>query len=351
MRKTLVAAAIAAFTCAVAFGQSALVSLQNQEDSTFYYVIDPKETEGLTAGSPLLASKVARYFSTPDADASFASLAPQAQTRLSGLSEGSHLLVGFFATGDEDLFPVRVVALQVDSRVGERFYALFSSPAQLNVTRGVGKLAQFARPAAQSADLPAAQSADLPAAQSADLPAAGLATIATFTPAYDPAVFTRERQGEFAVRPIAESRYWAQKGTRIAAVRAGMDEGTLRLSLAVPDGFAAPVSYFLYIFGSRTAGKENSVTLEIEPRARGDRAVCLLWQKGVSAPRLVGVAKTTATTVDLDIGAEVLRADVLPLTGENPTVDLTAGWYDKGLGAWEEYYYTTFPASAIPVTR
>lgn len=84
MNKTLILAAVSAFTCALAFGQSPAVSLQNQEDSTFYYVIDPKELAGLSAGSPLLASKVAGYLSTPDTGTTFASLGPQAETRLTG---------------------------------------------------------------------------------------------------------------------------------------------------------------------------------------------------------------------------------------------------------------------------
>ena len=148
MKTMYVAAVLAAVIGAAAGAQSPSVVLQNQEDSTFYYVIDPKELVGLSAGSPLLASKVAGYFSTADSTVTFAALAPQAETKLTDLPEGVHMLVGFFAQLDADSFPVRVVALQADSTVGERFYAVFANPAQVNVPRGIGKLAQFARPAA-----------------------------------------------------------------------------------------------------------------------------------------------------------------------------------------------------------
>jgi hypothetical protein len=358
MNKTLMCAAAAAFCCVVAFGQSPTVSLQNQEDATFYYVIDPKELAGLSAGSPLLASKVAGYFSATDPGTTFATLAPQAEAKLTGLSDGTHMLVGFFAELDADDFPVRVVALQSDSNVGERFYAVFASPAQLNVRRGVGKLAEFARPgstqAAAASTQPAGGTAQAVAAAAAGggtdagQPAGGaeLPDIAGFSAAFDPAVFTRESSGTFQVLPISQSRSWKQTGTRILSVKGGMDSSGMKLVLDVPGGFAPSVSYFLYMFDTRDAGRENPVTLEIQPVARPDRGACILWRKG-SAPRLLGTVKTSGSSVELDVGADDLASGALASAGREPTVDLTAGWYDKALGVWEEFYYTTFPAPTM----
>jgi hypothetical protein len=350
MNKTLLCAAAAAFTCALAFGQSPVVSLQNQEDSTFYYVIDPKELSGLTAGSPLLASKVAAYFSTADTGATFAALAPQAEAKLTGLTEGVHLLVGFFAQLDADDFPVRVVALQADSSVGERFYAVFASPAQLNVRRGVGKLAQYARPASAQGTTVASNRTTDTEGTGAPTGTTGLPAIVTFSSSFDPAVFTRESSGSFKVLSISESRSWTQTGTRIASVQGSLDSDGLKLALNVPGGFSPSVSYFLYVFDTRAAGRENPLTLEIEPMARGDRGACILWQKG-SAPRLLGTVKTLGTAVELDVGADDLASGVLSAAGTSPTVDLTAGWYDRALGIWEEFYYSTVPAPAMGATR
>jgi hypothetical protein len=348
MNKTLMCAAVAAFACVAAFGQTPTVSLQNQEDATFYYVIDPKELAGLSAGSPLLASKVAGYFGATDPGTTFATLAPQAEAKLTGLSEGTHMLVGFFAQLEVDDFPVRVVALQSDSSVGERFYAVFASPAQLSVRRGIGKLAQFARPgSAQGTEVASTQSAGGSAqtTATASKPAGGadIPDIATFSTAYDPAVFTRESSGSFKVLPIAESRSWKQTGTRIISVKGTMDNSGLKLVLNVPGGFAPSVSYFLYMFDTRDAGRENPLTLEIEPAARPDRGACILWQKG-STPRLLGTVKTSGSSVELDVGTDELASGALAAAGAEPTIDLTAGWYDKALGVWEEFYYTTFQA-------
>jgi hypothetical protein len=375
MNKTLFLAALAALTCSLAFGQAPSVTLQNQEDTTFYYVVDPNELAGLTAGSPLLASKVAGYFSTGDKDAAFASLAPQAEVKLADLAEGAHLLVGFFAQTDADDFPVRVMALQADSSVGERFYAVFAAPAQLSVRRGVGKLFAFARPAsAQGAAVASGQAggttgttttttgttsaatgttaATTGSATAVSATAAGsaaaLPAIATFAAAYDPAVFTRESTGSFKVLPISESRSWTQAGTRIASVQGALDSTGLKLVLNVPGGFSHSVSYFLYVFDSRSAGRENPLTLEIEPMARGDRGACILWTNGFANPRLLGTVKTTGTAVEVDVSADDIASGILSAAGSSPTVDLTAAWYDKALGMWEEFYYATFPAPAAP---
>ena len=360
MRKIAIAAMVAAVLGGAAGAQSATITLQNQEDSTLYYVVDPQELAGLSAGGPLLASKVAGYFSASVPETSFAALAPQAEARLTGLSEGTHLLVGFFAQLDSEDFPVRVVALQSDSSVGERFYAVFASPAQLSVRRGIGKLAQFARPAQGTAvanpstDRTAQTVATVAASQTAGAtrPAEGdeLPEIATFSAAYDPSVFTKETGGAFAVLPIAESRSWKQTGTRITAVKGTVDSAGLKLSLDVPGGFAPSVSYFLYFFDTWASGRENPVTLEIQPLARPGRGACIVWQKGF-APRLLGTVRTSGSSVELQVGADELASGALSAAGREPTVDLTAGWYDKALRVWEEFYYTTFPAPTNSATR
>lgn len=343
MKKIILVAGIILAACALSFGQSGGVSLQNQENATFYYVVDPKELAGLSAGSPLLASRIAGFFAARDSF-SFASLAPNASVRLDGLADGTHLLVGFFEVADLSEFPVRVISLQADSRVGDRFYAIFASPALLSVARDSGRLAGLAR--AGGVPLAAGQPGDA----AASLPA-GLQPIATFSAAFTPAFFTREKQGDFSVLPISDSRAWALTGTRIEAISGSLSGGALKLSLTVASGFAERVSYFLYVFGTRAPGKDNQFTLELQPRAEGARAACLLWRKGASTPTVVGDVAATDTTVELDTAAGQFPADLIAGIGATATVDLTAGWFDRGLRTWEEFYYTTFSIGDIPVTR
>lgn len=349
MKRIILVAAIALTVCVASFAQSG-VSLQNQENATFYFVVDPKELTGLSAGSPLLASRIAGFFATRDG-VSFASLAPNATVKLDGLADGSHLLVGFFAVEDLAEFPVRVITLQADSRVGDRYYAIFASPALLSIARDSGRIASFAHGGGEGeGQTGGTQAAAITQPVAAETPLSGL-PVATFSAGFTPAFFTREKQGDFTVLPISDSRAWALTGTRINAISGSLGDGTLKISLSVQAGFAERVSYFLYVFGSRFPGRDNQFTLELQPRAEGMRAACLLWQKGVRTPMLVGSVKSTDTTVELDATAGQFPAGVISGIGETATIDLTAGWFDKGLGTWEEFYYTTFSIGDITVTR
>ena len=132
-------------------------------------------------------------------------------------------------------------------------------------------------------------------------------------------------------------------------MQGAVDSSGLKFVLNVPGGFSQSVSYFLYVFDTRSAGKENPLTLEIEPLARADRGACIVWQRGATAPRLLGTVKTGLTSVEVDVSADELASGALASAGAAPTVDLTAGWYDKALGMWEEFYYTTFPGPALDV--
>ena len=381
--KRLLCAAVAALSCAVAFAQDAAITLDNQEDWPFYYVVDPPSLAGVSPGSALMASKVSEFFSSSDAGPGFSSVDAGKEARVPALAAGSHLLVGFFAAPDTDDYPVRVMTIQADSS-RERLYTLYAVPAQLLAHRGVGRLSTFQRTTAtavaSSADGPGSStpastgqdgSETTSAAQAVSGQATGQATgqggpaaspgqaasasaaaasgviptLASFSASYDPVVFTRETSTDFQVLPISDSRSWKQTGTRISSVQGSMDSGGLKLVVNVPDGFSPSVSYFLYLFDRRTAGTDNAVTLEIEPVARGARGACILWQKH-DAPRLLGTVTTGPASVELDVSGTDLST--LAAAGASPTMDLTAGWYDKALGMWEEFYYATLTPAAAP---
>ncbi len=316
MKKILFAAALIAAALTTAFAQGGSVTIQNEESVTFYYTVDPPQLPGFSAGSPSAATKIAEFFAAQSSTPEFAPLAPGAQASLPGLPDGAHLLVGFFAVEGQDTFPVRVMTLQADSSMGERFYAIYGSPALLEATRGVGRLAQFTAPAAseQAAAGPATEtqpqaapaapaaagasestaSAQAAPAAAQTAPAAAVATAGTapaaatapllsFSRSYDPVVFTRESRGGFAVQPIASSHSWTLAGTHITALNARIDQGTLSLSLTTADGFSPDVSYFFYAFAERTAGTPAAFTLELRPRALPDRGACILWQRAADS--------------------------------------------------------------------
>ena len=366
MKKILFAAALIAAALTTAFAQGGSVTIQNEESVTFYYTVDPPQLPGFSAGSPSAATKIAEFFAAQSSTPQFAPLAPGAQASLPGLPDGAHLLVGFFAVEGQDTFPVRVMTLQADSSMGERFYAIYGSPALLEATRGVGRLAQFTAPAAseqaapgpatetqpQAAPAaPAAAHAAPAAAQTA--PAAAAAPLLSFSRSYDPVVFTKESRGGFSVQPIASSHSWTLAGTHITALNARIDQGTLSLSLTTADGFSPDVSYFFYAFAERTAGTPAAFTLELRPRALPDRGACILWQRaadssgGSAPPRIFGSVKVEGKTATLEASLTGEPPDLVQALSAATSFDLTSCWFDKPSGTYEEFYFATVAAADI----
>jgi hypothetical protein len=365
MRNIFCAAAMIVALASLGFAQGATVTIQNEEESTFYYVVDPADLAQVTPESPSVATKVADFFAAQATDPQFTPLAPGAQASLTGLSDGAHLLVGFFAVANQDTSPVRVVSVQAESSMGERFYALYGSPALVEATRGVGRLAQFARsPSTQEAAAPAATQVvpaaaqESPEAQPAapQAPAAtqaALAPIVSFSPSYNPVFFTREAQGDFSVQPIASSRYWTLPSIHIAALSARIDEGVLTVSLTSVDGFSSDVSYFIYAFATRSAGTPAIFTLELRPRALPDRGACILWQSadGTATPIIFGSTKVEGNTATVVASLKDMPPTLLQSLLDTSSFDLTSCRFDRATGVYEEFYFATVALSDIPVTR
>jgi hypothetical protein len=389
----LCVALLAAAVSSQGFAQGASVTIQNEEESTFYYAVDPQELAQVTPGSPLAATKVAVFFAAQADQPQFTPLAPGAQTSLTGLSDGPHLLVGFFAVDNPDSFPVRLITLQADSSMGDRFYSIYGSPALVQATRGVGRLAQFARsstpeqasaqsappaeeqtaasaapPAAQTAPqtqtppqavpsegtvAPAAASSAAPVTQGSAATPAAVAPIASFSESYNPAYFTRETQGGFSVQPIADSLTWTLSGTHIASLSADIDESTLTVSLTTGDDFSPNVSYFIYAFTNRVPGATAAFTLELRPRALPDRGVCILWlnQQGTAIPTIFGSVKVEGKTATLVADLKDEPASLAQELSCAGSFDLTSCSFDAKGGVYEEFYFATVAMADIPVIR
>jgi len=396
MKKLLGVAVLLACASCLAFAQGAAIAIQNEEGSTLYYVVDPPELSGLSAGSPMAATRLAEFFSSSSSEPSFTPLAPGAHTTLSGLTNGQHLLVVFFATQDPDTFPVRAVTVTADSAMGERFYAIYASPALLDASRGIGRLSQFrpSQPAAAPQETaqaasppesapqqtaaeqapsvqtaPPAGPAETPqAAEAAEVPvqttpapvqataapvvsgAPGSPVIASFSPSYQPVAFTREAKGALAVQGIEQSHSWNLAGTRIMAISGRIEGSSLSLSLSVAEGFSPDVSYFFYVFGARRAGAADDFTLELRPRALPNRGVCLLWRPG-AGPAMFGTVTVSGTTATLEASLAEVPQDLVPDVGPGATFDLTSCRFDQSSGVYEEFYFATVAMADIPVVR
>jgi len=398
MKRTVLVSAVLLLASALAFAESSTVTLQNQEGATFWFSVDPKELSDVAIGSRQLAEKVAAFFAEHTDQFPFRPLPPDSQLTLEGLAEGPHLLVGFFDVEGEDSLPVRAFSVQADKGPGDRFYALFSGPALLSIPREGGRLANLAKAMAPTEAAPTEAAATVepgavelaqaeaapveqasadqapveqaeatppqePVAAAEEATPAEPAPIARFSPTYSPVVFTRESRGGFTVLPISQSRYWEEDGTRLDSLDGTIGDGTLRLSLKSANGFSRDVSYFFYLFASRTLGKENATTIELLPLAQEGKGACVLWQRSAgdgeeaAAARIVGSVSASENACDLEIDLSSLPAEVVAALGENPSIDLCSCRYDAQSGVFEEFYFTTIqladfgPSTREPSTR
>jgi hypothetical protein len=408
MKKALPVLLAALLGAAGLHAQGTSVTLQNQEESWFYFAIDLPELAGLPPNSPQLPSRVASFFAKPTEDFPFTALKPRASLSLEALPEGSHTLFGFFLIEGRNVFPVRTMTLQVDKRLGQRFYGIYSEPPLMMVPRGTGRLARFgpaepqpAAAAAQAGTIAAAAqtaagastSAAAAAAQTspaevstlgADAAAAapeaekpsGQAAqpgtepaavqqaaaqppaqppqplvIGAYPATFSPVVFSRESADGFSMHPISESRFWNREGTRLASVTGYRTGPVLTLTVASSTRFSPYVSYFLYLFADRTLARQNAVTVEIRPAPpAGAPAIAALWSAGVQKPAVVGrvTASEDATAFSLVVEAGELPRKLFAGTSGSPSVDLTACYFDEATGVYEEFSYATFSLADLP---
>jgi hypothetical protein len=379
--------AVLLLVCWAAYGDASssggtAVTLQNQEDSPFYFVVDPAELSGISASSPLLTSEVTRFFSKETPSFPFTAIQPNTGLTLEGLAEGTHLLVGFFAIEEMTEFPVRIVSLQVDKKLGRRVYELYSEPAFLNSVRGVGMLTAFgatpgpvaAKPKeeaaipAQTAVSAAVPETEKPAAVPAPVAAAPASVpiasapqakettttvpeIAAFPLSFNPTVFTREKESAFSVLPIEQSVYWNRNGTRIAVISGSLSYGTVNLELKSASGFAKDVSYFLYLFPARKPGQVNPYTIEIKPVIEGrSEGIALLWMIGHVEPYSFGTLKLEGPVLKITAVLSALPADFSSNLGAESSADVTSCYFDQGAKTYEEFFYTSFALSELALS-
>jgi hypothetical protein len=145
MKKKLIFLALAVLAIGASWADGSSVTVQNQEEWRFWYLVDPPGFTDESPGSARLASKAAAYFATEGAEFLFTLLEPGETTTFSGLAEGTHFLLGFFEDDSLEEFPVRMISLQADSSMGVRHYDVYSLPELMMAARGQGMLAQIPR--------------------------------------------------------------------------------------------------------------------------------------------------------------------------------------------------------------
>jgi hypothetical protein len=348
--------------------QGRTVVLQNPESLTLHYLLDPQALAGFDPGSSVFPNVVYDFFTADvaadEAPTVFAELGPGQTRRLEELSEGPHLLVGFFAVAGQREFPVRVVTLQAGGALSERYYAVYSEPALVRVRAGRGRLAGYS-PVSAGAGGTSAQAGGTSAQAGTGLRGGmfrfqidnqyddweAIPPLLVYPGGYAPESFTRERYGGASeVLPIASARHWDRGGTSLSELKIVNDAQGIYLYAAARTAIDPNLSIFFYFQGEEEAGREgapNQLTLELVPSHGEEPGLVVLWERG-QRPAIVGELASGNFFLEARVDKMRLQRALLAADPEVSFFDLTTAFFDRGALAYEEYYYSSVVLQEIP---
>jgi hypothetical protein len=402
MKRLVMVGVLLAAAVGLLWSQSPTVVVENAEDTPFYYVLDPPELIVFDTATSIFKNVVFDYFAQEPAKGEdftgFSELAPGESLTFEGLSEGKHLLVGFFVVPGERGFPVRVISLQAGGGLDKRTYRIYSEPALITARAGRGRISGYppvppraaARTAAPGTEPGTAPGAAKPAqgpveteapAAAPQAPAATAAPAArapvqergffrfqidnqyddweaipvflSFPPDRSLRSFTRELYGgEFEVLPIDQSRHWGAGGTAINEIKVVNNVDSVYLYISTYSAISPNVSVFMYFQTEqnlRRRGATNSFTLELVPEKAEEPGLVVLWEKG-REPVIVGSLASGSFFLEAKIDKRLLY-DIEMAKPEITFFDLTTSYFDRQELAYEEFYVASVPLAGIPTER
>jgi hypothetical protein len=387
MKRLILAGMLVAAAAGLLWSQSYTVVIQNAEETNFYYVLDPPELTAFKTESSIFVNVVYDYFAEEPANGEdftgFKELAPGQTLSLDGLSEGKHLLVGFFVVPGQMGFPVRVITLQAGGGLDRRTYQIFSEPALITARAGRGRISDYppippqavaetAAPAAAeapaaSATAAGARTAAAPKASTAEEPIGergffrfridnqyddweAIPVFMSFQADRSLPSFTREQYGgEFEVLPIDQSRHWGSEGTDINEIKVVNNLESIYLYISTHSAISPNVSVFLYFQTEqnlRRRGATNRLTMELLPAKAEEPGLVVLWEKE-RKPMIVGSLASGSFFLEAKIDKKLLY-DIQVAKPAITFFDLTTSCFDRQELAYEEFYVASIQIAAIP---
>jgi hypothetical protein len=384
MKRLILAGLLFAAAAGALWSQSSTVVIQNAEDTSFHYVLDPPELTAFETATSIFEAVVYDYFAEEPAAGDdftgFTELPPGQSVSLDGLTEGKHLLVGFFVVPGQVGFPVRVITLQAGGGLDRRTYRVFSEPALITARAGRGRIsaydpipprsvAETAAPAAAPAQA-AAPATEAPAgrAQAASTAPDGepgffrfkidnqyedweaIPAFLSFPADRSPPSFTREQYGgPFEVLAIDQSLHWGSEGTDISEIKVVNSMQSIYLYISTYSTLSPDVSVLLYFHTEqnlRRMGATNRLTLELLPARAEEPGLVVLWEKE-RKPMIVGSLASGSFFLEAKIDKSLLY-DVQVAKPPITFFDLTTSYFDSQELAYEEFYVASVSMSAIP---
>jgi hypothetical protein len=364
MKRLILVGILSAAVAGLLSGQNAAVVIENAEEMTFHYVLDPPELTAFETATSIFANVVYDYFAEepmPEDDfPGFGELAPGGSLRLEDLAEGEHLLVGFFVVPGKMGFPVRVITLQVGGELDERTYRIFSEPALITARAGRGRISEYAPIPPGAAAGPAGPAPAGPEKEFFRFQIdnryedwEAIPVFLSFPADRTLPSFTREQYGgAFEVLPIEQSRHWASGGTSLNEIKVVNNIESVYLYISTHSALSPNVSVFLYFHTDqnlRRSGATNRFTLELLPAKAEEPGLAVLWEKE-RKPVIVGTLASGSFFLEARIDKNLLY-DIEVAKPQITFFDLTTSFFDRQELAYEEFYIASIPLAGIPTER
>jgi hypothetical protein len=375
MKRLVIGTILLAGVAALLTAQGFAVVISNAEHSSFYYVLDPPELTAFDASGSIFPNVLYDYFAEAPAAgeqfAGFTELKPGEDRRLDNLSEGKHLLVGFFTIPGQSSFPVRAITLQAGGGLNERNYRIYSEPSLIQARAGRGRIAAYPATPAPTSPAPAAPAAppaegrQATAATSAEGEAPRLRidnnyedweeipAFISFPADQSLSSFTREQYGaDFEVLPITNAQHWRQGGTSLNQIKVVNEEAQIYLYVSTYSVISPNLSIYLYFHSEgdlSRLGAENRFTMELVPARAEEPGLVVLWEKE-RGPELAGELVSGNFFLEARIDKDKLKG-MLRVQPRPDFFDLTTSFFDRQELAYEEFYLTSVPLNAIPAEQ
>jgi hypothetical protein len=327
MIKRIVGLLVFGLFCLSLFAENGTVVLVNRRSYWFYYCIDPQGVDDFTkdATEYLNSEKVTFY-----------AIGPESTRKIDGVKAGTHYLLGFWGISDKEQVPVLSKRFLVnDDEIVE--FDLANETYQVAVKEpGEEKHPVTVIPGKIVIDNNYDDWKIIPPA-------------AVFTPAFIPQYFNKQSLTGSNYLPIANSLFWGRGGTSINQVKLYRDGDYLYVYISSYSRMTAGLSYYLYLFKSRSRQEQNNYTIEFVVDDMAATGKVILWQKDRKNYQVIGELMDSSFFLEARLEIGKLPAPLDEIIAHY-SFDLTSSYYDSRLKVYEEFFFTTLYGKDI-VTR
>jgi hypothetical protein len=168
--------------------------------------------------------------------------------------------------------------------------------------------------------------------------------LAKFAAAYSPEVFSRESGGRQETLKITESLFWKKGGTGVDTLKVLLEGNRIFFMISGTGEMAEGLSYFFYIFNSRSENGAQRLTVEI-PIHRLSGPV-FLWDPENTEPLYIGTYVRSAFLLEAGVDLDRIPEKIRDQNWTDLSVDFTSCFFNAGHA--EEFYFTTFSETDVP---